>query len=81
MFYRATLAELLDAVNALRAYDEGIADMFSWGVREVSYWSAAPMSKNLKRTDIYDHKFDKEAKKRRFKNTKPMKVTIDGKEQ
>lgn len=81
VFYRATLAELFDAIKARRESDEQHVQLFLFGVRKVAYYAAAPHVKNLKETNILELDIDKKIKKNRFKNTKPMEVTIDGKKQ
>lgn len=55
--------------------------MFLFGVRRIAYYAAAPWAKNLKETDILKLDIDKEIRKKKLKGMKPIKVTIDGKEQ
>lgn len=55
--------------------------LFLWGVRKISFFAGAGNFKNLKEKSIYELEIDAQVRKRRFKGTKPMKVTIDGKEQ
>ena len=70
--------------DAIRGYNEEFkerVDIFLYGVREIAYYAAAPHVKNFKKTDIMKLDIDKEIRKKKLKGMKPIKVTIDGKEQ
>lgn len=66
----AELREAIEGFNDLRSHE---MSEFMIAVRLICFYSAAPHSKNIKRpTDLFELPIDKEIRKARLRNTKPI---------
>jgi hypothetical protein len=75
-----TFDEMFDAMIGFNEMEKSRQEIYLWGVRkQLAYAAWCAGNKDYKETDAFSLDLDEEARKERFKNMEPIKVTVDGK--